>query len=69
MLLAFHYCALAMEALIRLATAHAKLKLRKEEVLEEDVIEAENYSSFSTHGALGWRLDSSIRQFCLVSCW
>merc|ERR1711972_654197 len=31
-----------LEALIRLATAHAKLKLRKEEVLEEDVIEAYN---------------------------
>ncbi|CAE8725688.1 unnamed protein product [Polarella glacialis] len=29
-----------LEALIRLATAHAKLKLRKEEVLEEDVNEA-----------------------------
>merc|ERR1711865_1118066 len=29
-----------LEALIRLATAHAKLKLRKEEVLKEDVIEA-----------------------------
>merc|ERR1712039_667161 len=29
-----------LEALIRLATAHAKLKLRKDEVLEEDVIEA-----------------------------
>merc|ERR1712039_454338 len=31
-----------LEALIRLSTAHAKLKLRKEEVLEEDVIEAYN---------------------------
>merc|ERR1719261_1334238 len=29
-----------LEALIRLATAHAKLKLRKEEVLKEDVLEA-----------------------------
>eukprot|EP00933_Yihiella_yeosuensis_P005377 TRINITY_DN109890_c0_g1_i1.p1 TRINITY_DN109890_c0_g1~~TRINITY_DN109890_c0_g1_i1.p1 ORF type:complete len:794 (-),score=254.27 TRINITY_DN109890_c0_g1_i1:141-2522(-) len=29
-----------LEALIRLATAHAKLKLRKDEVLEEDVNEA-----------------------------
>jgi DNA replication licensing factor MCM3 len=29
-----------LEALIRLATAHAKLKLRKEEVLKEDVTEA-----------------------------
>jgi len=29
-----------LEALIRLATAHAKLKLRKEEVLKEDVMEA-----------------------------
>jgi DNA replication licensing factor MCM3 len=29
-----------LEALIRLATAHAKLKLRKDEVLEEDVLEA-----------------------------
>merc|ERR1719162_1258676 len=29
-----------LEALIRLATAHAKLKLRKDEVLKEDVIEA-----------------------------
>jgi DNA replication licensing factor MCM3 len=29
-----------LEALIRLSTAHAKLKLRKEEVLKEDVIEA-----------------------------
>jgi DNA replication licensing factor MCM3 len=29
-----------LEALIRLATAHAKIKLRKEEVLEEDVEEA-----------------------------
>merc|ERR1711862_524884 len=31
-----------LEALIRLATAHAKLKLRKEEVLPEDVVEAFN---------------------------
>merc|ERR1711988_7950 len=29
-----------LEALIRLATAHAKLKLRKDEVLPEDVYEA-----------------------------
>jgi len=29
-----------LEALIRLATAHAKLKLRKDHVLEEDVLEA-----------------------------
>merc|ERR1712228_421895 len=29
-----------LEAIIRLATAHAKLKLRKDEVLEEDVEEA-----------------------------
>merc|ERR1711871_1235826 len=29
-----------LEALIRLATAHAKLKLRKDEVLKEDVVEA-----------------------------
>merc|ERR1712203_1291455 len=29
-----------LEALIRLATAHAKLKLRKDEVLEEDVVKA-----------------------------
>merc|ERR1712242_309591 len=29
-----------LEALIRLATAHAKLKLRAEEVTKEDVIEA-----------------------------
>merc|ERR1712072_701247 len=29
-----------LEALIRLATAHAKLKLRKDEVLKEDVMEA-----------------------------
>merc|ERR1719242_2739833 len=29
-----------LEAIIRLATAHAKLKLRKEEVLEEDVEQA-----------------------------
>jgi len=29
-----------LEALIRLATAHAKLKLRKKEVLKEDVVEA-----------------------------
>lgn len=29
-----------LEAIIRLATAHAKLKLRKDEVLEEDVVEA-----------------------------
>merc|ERR1711865_1143893 len=29
-----------LEALIRLSTAHAKLKLRKDEVLKEDVIEA-----------------------------
>merc|ERR1712232_1369967 len=31
-----------LEALIRLATAHAKMKLRKEEVLKEDVLEAYN---------------------------
>jgi len=29
-----------LEALIRLATAHAKLKLRQDEVLKEDVVEA-----------------------------
>merc|ERR1712028_253355 len=29
-----------LEALIRLSTAHAKLKLRKDEVLKEDVVEA-----------------------------
>merc|ERR1719446_531580 len=29
-----------LEAIIRLATAHAKLKLRKDEVLKEDVVEA-----------------------------